>query len=187
MRPSGKSAALGAAFSVGIALAANADPLYRGGAGSSQPPRPQTATLSPANPTGAPGSVTPQFDPLGPTARPSSSGHDGSYAGWMTLLASGQFRSNPACVSRAPVSMKIERDNVTISYTNWQGQAIHYHGKLDPTSKIDAWHTNSDGSGSLLAGQIGDAGFTGHLMARDLCSYDLTLRTSGATAGSAER
>jgi hypothetical protein len=187
MRPRGKSAALGAAFSVGIAVAANADPLYRGGAGSSQPPRPQTATLPPANPAGAPGSVTPRFDPLGPTAPRSSSGHDGSYAGWMTLLASGQFRSNPACVSRAPVSMKIERDNVTISYTNWQGQTIHYHGKLDPTGKIDARHTNGDGSGSLLAGQIGDSGFTGHLMARDLCSYDLTLRTSGASAGSAAR
>jgi hypothetical protein len=85
MRPLGKSAALGAAFSAGIVIAANADPLYRGGAGSSQPPRPQTATLPPAN-ARAPGSGTRQYEPLGPAPRQSSSGRDGSYAGWMTEL-----------------------------------------------------------------------------------------------------
>ena len=183
----GKSTVLSAALLAGIAIAANADPLYRAGTGSSQPPRPQTATLPPANPAGAPASGTQQFDPLGPAPRQSSSGHDGSYAGWMTELANGQFRDNRGCVSRTPVSMKIERDNVTISYTNWQGQTVHYHGKLDPTGKIEAWHPNGDGSGSLLTGQIGDTGFTGHMMARDLCSYDLTMRTTGAPAASLGR
>jgi hypothetical protein len=104
----------------------------------------------------------------------------------MTELANGLFRSNSACVSRRPVSMKIERGSVTIWYNNWEGQTIHYRGKLDLTGKIDAWHTNGDGSRSLLAGEIGNTGFTGH-MSRGLCSYDVTMRTAGAAVGSPAR
>jgi hypothetical protein len=183
----GKSAALGAAFLAGIVIAADADPPYRAGTDSSQPARPQTATLPPAYPARAPGRVTPQFDPLGPTPRQSFFGRDGAYAGWMTEQANGQFRDNRGCVSRRPVSMKVEGGNVTIWYTNWEGQTMHYRGKLDPTGKIDAWHTNGDGSRRLIAGQIGDTGFTGHVMAGDLCSYDVTMRTAEATAGSPAR
>jgi len=39
--------------------------------------------------------------------------------------------------------MKIERGNVTIWYSNWKGNHS-YRGKLDPTGKIDAWHTNGE-------------------------------------------
>lgn len=179
----GKSAILTVAFLAGVAIAASADPPYRAATGSSQPPRPQTAALPPADPAGARGSVTPRFEPLGPTLRRSPLGHDGTYAGWMTEQANGQYRDNRGCVARRPVNMKIDHDSVTMWYTDWEGHTIHYHGKLDPTGKLDAWHTNGDGSRRLLTGQIGDTGFTGHVMGSDLCSYDWAMRTVGATAG----
>jgi hypothetical protein len=54
--------------------------------------------------------------------------------------------------------MRIERDNVTISYSDWNGRTIQYRGKVDPAGKINARDTNDDGSGSILAGQIGNNG-----------------------------
>jgi len=45
--------------------------------------------------------------------------------------------------------MRIERGDVAISYTDWGGHKIDYRGKVDPTGKINAWHTNGDGSSSI--------------------------------------
>jgi hypothetical protein len=101
---------------------------------------------------------------LGPTLHEPSIGRDGSYAGSMTEVASG-LGGHPttACVSRRPVDMRIERDNVAISYNDWNGRTIQYRGKVDPTGKINPRDTNDDGSGSILRGQIGDNGFTGNV------------------------
>jgi hypothetical protein len=91
-----------------------------------------------------------------------------------------------ACVNRTPVSMRIDRDNVTISYSDWNGRAIEYRGKIDPAGRINALDTNDNGSGSVLAGEIGDNGFTGHLE-RNFCHYTLTMSAEAAAAAAPVR
>jgi hypothetical protein len=173
----GKSTVLGAAFSAGVAIAA------------CQPPGPQIAALTPANgppanAAPAPDSATPQQNPSRPIPQQPSIGHDGSYAGSMTEVATGAGgHPTTACVSRTPVSMGIERDDVTISYNDWNGRTIQYRGKVDPTGKIKARNTNDDGSGSILRGQIGNNGFTGNLE-RNFCHYALTMPAEAVAAGS---
>ena len=177
----GKSTMLGAAFLAGVAIAA-----------CQQPPGPQIAALPPANgppanAAPAPGPATPQQNPSGPAPREPSIGHDGSYAGSMTQVAAG-LGGHPttACVSRSPVSMRIERDNVTISYSDLNGRTIQYRGKADPTGGVKARDTNDDGSGSILRGQIGNNGFTGNLE-RNYCHYALTMPAEAVAAGSPVR
>jgi hypothetical protein len=168
-----KSTVLGAAFLSGVAIAA------------CQLPGPQIAALPPANT--APANVAPATGPqqtaLGPTLHEPSIGRDGSYAGSMTEVASG-LGGHPttACVSRRPVNMRIERDDITISYSELNGRTIQYRGTVDPAGKINARDTNDDGSGSTLAGQIGDNGFTGH-MERNFCHYTLKMAAEAVAAG----
>ncbi len=111
-----------------------------------------------------------------------------AYAGSMAQSI-GHFgaHSNPSCVSSRPVSMRIERDDVTISYADWGGHKIDYHGKVDATGKINAWHTNSDGSSSILSGRIGGDGFTGHLLDAQNCAYALTMPTPAVATAPATR
>jgi len=171
-----KSAGLGAAFLAGVAIAA------------CQPPgRPQIAALPPANVAPATGTETLQQNPSGSTPQQPSIGRDGSYAGSMTEVASG-LGGHPttACVPRTPVSMRIERDNVTISYNDWNGRTIQYRGKVDPAGGVNARDTNDDGAGSILAGQIGNNEFSGHLE-RNYCHYALTMPTESVAAGSPVR
>ena len=177
----GKSTMLGAAFLAGVAIAA-----------CQQPPGPQIAALPPANgppanAAPAPDRETPQQNPSGPTPQQPSIGHDGSYAGSMTEMASG-LGGHPttACVPRTPVSMRIERDNVTISYHDWNGHTIQYRGKVDPTGGVKARDTNDDGSGSILRGHIGNNGFAGNLE-RNFCHYALTMPAEAVAAGSPVR
>ena len=176
MLPLGKSTVMGAAFLAGGAIAA------------CQPPGPQIAALPPAaNTAPAAGAVILQQNPSGPTPQQPSIGHDGSYAGSMTEVASG-LGGHPttACISGRPVSMKIERNDVTISYSELNGHTIQYRGKVEPAGKINARDTNDDGSGSILAGQIGNKGFTGHLE-RNSCHYALTMPVEAVAAGSSVR
>ena len=171
-----KSAGLGAAFLAGVAIAA------------CQPPgRPQIAALPPANVAPATGTETLQQNPSGSTPQQPSIGRDGSYAGSMTEVASG-LGGHPttACLSRSPVSMRIEQDNVTISYNDWNGRTIQYRGKVDPASGVKARDTNDDGSGSILRGQITNNGFTGNLE-RNYCHYALTMPAEAVAAGSPVR
>jgi len=177
----GKSTMLCAAFLAGVAIAA-----------CQQPPGPQIAALPPANgppanAAPAPDRETPQQNPSRPIPQQPSIGHDGSYAGSMTEMASG-LGGHPttACVPRTPVSMRIERDNVTISYNDWNGRTIQYRGKVDPAGGVNARDTNDDGSGSILAGQIGTNEFSGHLE-RNYCHYALTMPTESVAAGSPVR
>jgi hypothetical protein len=51
---------------------------------------------------------------------------------------------------------------------------------------VNARDTNDDGSGSILAGQIGNDEFTGHLE-RNYCRYALTMPTESIAAGSPVR
>ena len=114
-------------------------------------------------------------------------GYDGAYAGSMSQSV-GHLgaHSNPSCVFSSPVSIRIEGGDVTISYTDWGGHKIDYRGKVDHTGKINAWHTNGDGSSSILSGRIGGDGFTGHLLDAENCAYALTMLTpTVATAPSA--
>ena len=177
----GKSAMLGAAFLAGVAIAA-----------CQQPPGPQIAALPPANgppanAAPAPDRETPQQNPSRPIPQQPSIGHDGSYAGSMTEVASGLGgHATTACVSRTPVRMNIERDDVTISYNDWNGRSIQYRGEVDPTGGVKARDTNDDGSGSILAGQIGNNGFTGNLE-RNYCHSALTMPAEAVAAGSPVR
>ena len=111
--------------------------------------------------------------------------HDGSYAGSMTLLPLAQKEGSPpaACVEQRPLSMTIARGIATIAYADWGKNIIHFRGKLDPSGNIQLWHTNGDGSRSLLIGQFGDTGFTGY-MARDdnRCPYKVTISAEAAPA-----
>jgi|SRR5580704_2222960 hypothetical protein len=111
--------------------------------------------------------------------------HDGTYAGSMTLMPVSQNEGQPtaACVENRPVNLSIARGIATIAYADWGRNIIHFRGKLDPTGNIQLWHTNGDGSRSLLIGQIGDAGFTGY-MARDnnRCPYKVTISAEAAPA-----
>jgi len=170
-----KSTVLGAAFLSGVAIAA------------CQTPGRQIAALPPANT--APANVAPETGaaplhqtPSGPTLHEPSI-RDGSYAGSMTEVASG-LGGHPttACVSRRPISMRIDRHDVTISYSEVNGPMIQYRGKVDPAGKINARDTNDDGSGSILRGQIGNNGFTGNLE-RNFCHYTLTMAAEAVAAG----
>jgi hypothetical protein len=82
--------------------------------------------------------------------------------------------------------MRIEQDNVTISYNDWNGRTIQYRGKVDPAGGVKARDTNDDGSASVLRGQIGNNGFAGNLE-RNFCHYSLTTAAEAVAAGSPER
>ena len=110
-------------------------------------------------------------------------GYDGAYAGSMTQSV-GHLgaHSNPNCVFSRPLSMRIERGDVMISYTDWGGHKIDNRGKVDATGDINAWHTNGDGSSSILSGRIGGDGFTGHLLEPEGCGYALTMPAPAVAA-----
>ena len=71
--------------------------------------------------------------------------------------------------------MRIERGDVMISYTDWRGHKLDYRGKVDPTGKINAWHTKCDGNSYILSGRIEGDGFTGYLLDAENCGYALTM------------
>jgi len=109
--------------------------------------------------------------------------HDGVYAGSMVQEATPQSpeQSPPACVYLRAVSMKVERGNVTVWYADWGGNTIHYRGKVDAAGNVQAWHTNGDGSKSILTGQFSGGAFIGQMERdRQLCPYKLTLAPAPA-------
>ncbi len=119
-------------------------------------------------------------------------GYDGVYAGSMTLQANGWESKNggggriPDCVTSRPVNMTIKGGIVTIWYSNWTGDTIHYHGKVEPTGEVNAWHTNGDGSRSeMFFGRIGQNGFIGEIRRGDssqMCDYKMAMRTGSVAA-----
>jgi hypothetical protein len=117
-------------------------------------------------------------------AQQSSFGFDGSYAGSMMAEANPRNynESNPPCVDNRPVSMQIAHGVVTLSYADWGRNTIHYRGRVDAVGSVQAWHTNGDGSRSILTGSIQQATFTGDLdRDQHQCPYSVVMSVgSGA-------
>ena len=114
----------------------------------------------------------------GANAQQPSAGYDGSYAGSMRLSAEPMppDASYPACVESRPVSMQVARGVVTVSYLDWGRNTIHYRGKVDAAGDIQAWHTNGDGTRSILTGRIQQAMFTGDLdRDQHRCPYSVVM------------
>jgi hypothetical protein len=118
-------------------------------------------------------------------AQQSSLGYDGAYAGSMVLSADPlpNGESYPACVNSRPVSMQIAHGVVTVSYVDWGRNTIHYRGKVGAAGDIQAWHTNGNGTRSILTGSIQQATFTGDLdRDQHRCPYSVVMSV-GAGAG----
>jgi hypothetical protein len=116
-------------------------------------------------------------------------GYDGSYAGSMRLMAEPMppDESYPACVESRPVSMQIAHGVVTLSYADWGRNTIHYRGKVDGAGDVQAWHTNGDGTRSILTGRVQQATFTGDLdRDQHRCPYSVVM-SIGAVPGSPPR
>ena len=122
-----------------------------------------------------------------------TAGYDATYAGSMTLQANGWESKNggggtiPDCVTSRPVNMTIKGGVITLWYSNWTGDTIHYHGKVEPiTGEVNAWHTNGDGSRSeMFFGRIGRNGFIGEIRRGDsfqMCDYKMAMRTESIAA-----
>jgi hypothetical protein len=102
---------------------------------------------------------------------------DGRYAGALTLAASGMsqtYENRSGCVSQRPATMVIRNGNVFLEYANWKRHKLHYRGRVDPGGAVTAYHTNSDGSRSILSGQISNGQMTGD-MQRGPCNYAVSL------------
>jgi hypothetical protein len=103
---------------------------------------------------------------------------DGSYIGIMTEMPTPDRADNepPACVYQRPVGMTIDKGVVTVSYSDYGGNLIHFRGSVTPGGAVQAWHTNGDGTRSILTGRFASNGFVAY-MARDnqLCPYVLNM------------
>jgi hypothetical protein len=121
--------------------------------------------------------VVPPPPPAPPPPPPPRTSFDGLYKGTMSQTASTQTTGalvGGGCDSDRPTSMRVKRGDVRIWYQNHNGHTLHYRGKIDPTGKINAWHTNRGGSGAILAGQI--SGDTANLdLNRGRCYYTVAL------------
>jgi hypothetical protein len=118
--------------------------------------------------------ATPAAAALGPTGTV----FDGDYTGVMNLTTNGAGwdgdKSDPACVEKRPTTVLIRNGNVSLQYANWLANVLHYRGTVNASGQIELYHTNGDGSRSLLAGQIGNDVLTGHVE-REGCHYLLSL------------
>ena len=115
-------------------------------------PPPPVATAPPP-----PVAAAPPPPPAPPPSPPPHTSFDGLYKGTMTQTASKQTTATltgGGCNPDRPMSMRVKRGDVRIWYLNYVGHKLHYRGKINTTGKINAWHTNSDGSRSILAGQV---------------------------------
>jgi hypothetical protein len=65
---------------------------------------------------------------------------------------------------------------VTLAYADWGQNIIHYRGRVTASGEVQVWHTNGDGSRSILTGQVQQGMFTGDLD-RDLhrCPYSVVM------------
>src|SRR6266550_1490581 len=68
-------------------------------------------------------------------------------------------------------TMLVRNGNVYLQYANWRGDVLHYRGTVDASGLADLYHTNGDGSRSILAGQISNDGLTGHVERGEACNY----------------
>jgi hypothetical protein len=133
------------------------------------PPAPQVATMPPP---------APPPPPTPPPAGRTGTSFDGAYTGSMAQSASGLStqtgNTSPACVEERPATMTIRNGNVYIRYRDWKRHTINYRGKVNASGWVDAYHKNSDGSSSILSGQISNNELTAN-MERGPCDYTATL------------
>ena len=119
--------------------------------------------------------ATPASAALGPTGTV----FDGDYAGAMNQTTPGVQVDGPnsdsACVERRPVTMMICNGNVYLQYADWLGNVLHYRGTVNASGQVDLYHTNGDGSGSILAGQINNDVLKGHVERAEACNYSMSL------------
>jgi len=65
---------------------------------------------------------------------------------------------------------------VTVAYADWGRNIIHYRGRVSPNGNVEAWHTNGDGTRSILTGQVQQAMFTGDLdRDQHRCPYSVVM------------
>lgn len=102
---------------------------------------------------------------------------DGVYAGSLTLASSGLSDDNlnrSGCVSGRPARALVRGGLINIEYANWKRHKLHYKGRVDASGAVTAYHKNSDGSSSVLNGQISNGQLTGD-MQRGPCNYAVAL------------
>jgi len=102
---------------------------------------------------------------------------DGAYYGSLTLQSaglSGDSLNRSGCVSQRAATAAVRRGIINIEYANWKRHRLHYKGKVDATGAVTAYHRNSDGSASILNGQISGGQLTGD-MQRGPCNYAVAL------------
>ena len=134
-----------------------------------------SAPVASAPPPPAPVAAAPPPAPMPPP--PTRVSFDGAYAGSLSLAASGMsqtYENRSGCVSQRPATMVVRNGNVYLEYANWKRHKLHYRGRVDPGGAVTAYHTNSDGSRSILSGQISGGQMTGD-MQRGPCSYAVSL------------
>ena len=116
--------------------------------------------------------------PASAALEPTGTVFDGDYTGAMNLTTPGVSGDGPnsasACIERRPATMLIRNGNVYLQYANWRGDVLHYRGTVDASGQMDLYHTNGDGSRSILAGHIGNDVLTGEV-AREACHYSVSL------------
>ena len=137
-----------------------------------QPLPPPVATAPPPPP---PVAMAPP-PPLPPIAAIPGS-VDGIYVGSLTLAASGLSGDNfnrSGCVSGRPARALVRHGLINLEYANWKRHKLHYKGRVDANGNVTAYHKNSDGSSSVLNGQIANGQLTGD-MQRGPCSYAVAL------------
>jgi hypothetical protein len=102
---------------------------------------------------------------------------DGVYVGSLTLASAGlsdQDLNRTGCVSGRPARALVRGGLINIEYANWKRHKLHYKGRVDGAGAVTAYHKNSDGSSSVLNGQIANGQLTGD-MQRGPCNYTVTL------------
>jgi hypothetical protein len=134
-----------------------------------QPPPPPVAAAPPPPP---PVAMAP---PPPVSAIPASL--DGVYTGSLTLASSGlstELANRSGCVSGRPARALVRNGLINLEYANWKRHKLHYKGRVDANGGVRAYHKNSDGSSSVLNGQIANGQLTGN-MDRGPCSYAVAL------------
>ena len=102
---------------------------------------------------------------------------DGVYVGSLTLASAGlsdQDLNRTGCVSGRPARALVRGGLINIEYANWKRHKLHYKGRVDAAGVVTASHRNSDGSASILNGQIANGQLTGD-MQRGPCNYTVAL------------
>ena len=117
--------------------------------------------------------------PASAALEPTGTVFDGDYTGAMTQTGPAVGGDGPyedsACVVRRPATMLIRNGNVYLQYADWLGNVLHWRGTVDASGLADLYHTNDNGSRSILAGQISNGVLTGHVERAEACDYSVSL------------